>query len=172
MPAKNTAPSDALTESFEAELSTLPDRPPLREIVFAEQSEFFARTVGMNLTCAAIRVAWVSQTPRGKPTMTQRSKWTARNQDYLKNYCEALRVGFNRTTKFESADAIQVISVFATEQKKLFWRLQQKKPDASNILKGVEDALLLNDQSIGYAESLKIYGPESGLLITLINARS
>lgn len=100
--------------------------------------------------------------------MTQASKWNARNQDYLKGYCPIVLSAFNRLTKFETCRAIQVISLFPTDNPKLLGQIYEKKPDASNILKGVEDILIRLDQRIGFAESLKMYDTRPGLLITLV----
>lgn len=102
--------------------------------------------------------------------MTNRSKWTEKNQEYLKLYCGSLRAAFNRTSQFESCRAIQIIALFPYRGLKDLDQLQSTKPDASNILKGVEDALIRNDQEISYAECLKLYGPEGAMFITLVDA--
>lgn len=150
---------------------TLPDQSLFSTSLDSLRASFIARIAELIFPCGAATTAWVELIPLGKPTMTNRSKWLPKNQAYLSAYCGGLLAAFNRTTKFEAADAIQVISVFTGPSR--FWgSAYTKKPDSSNILKGVEDALVAQDQHIFYAESLKFYGPESGLLITLINARA
>lgn len=136
------------------------------------QRLFVAQAAALNLSSEAILRVNLDLLPVGKPTMTQRSKWTDRNQAYLTGYCQTLRLGFNRTTKFETCQAIQVIALFPTDDPKLLGQIKTTKPDASNILKGVEDALIRLDQRIGLADCLKIYAPNAGLIITLINAQA
>lgn len=105
--------------------------------------------------------------PRGKPTMTQKTKWSDRNQDYLNFYCAALRAGFNRTTKFDSATQLIVNAFFKTKDESKFGQMHDQDPDLSNIIKGVEDALLIEDHGVALIAAGKFWGPEDRLEITL-----
>lgn len=78
----------------------------------------------------------------GKPTMTAKSKF------YLDKYwtfCDEIRLGFNRIAKFQSCEKLWVYAYFGTDDESLWRTPHDKKPDSTNILKGVEDALLIDD---------------------------
>jgi len=82
----------------------------------------------------------------GKPTMTAKSKFTKPSAIYyLTDYCPTIRAAFNRTSKFLRCDRIEVIVSFKTDDATLFGKPHSQKPDSTNILKGVEDALLIDD---------------------------
>lgn len=109
--------------------------------------------------------ASISVVPRGKPTLTARSKH--RHLDYYQNYCQTILTGFNRLQKFKTAEAIEVHAFFETTDPKLWGKPHRGKPDMTNILKGVEDALIHDDSQVWSEVARKLWAPESRMEIRL-----
>ena len=111
--------------------------------------------------------------PMGKPTMTHADKWKGREVvDRYWSFCDAVREAFQRVTKFYSADKIVVVSHFKTDKKSLWGKPHTIKPDATNILKGVEDALVKNDQTISSVLSEKFWADRDYIDISLFGVSS
>jgi Holliday junction resolvase RusA-like endonuclease len=91
--------------------------------------------------------------PVGKPTMTHSDKWRERECVLAyRAFCDRLRYkayGKNSKQNLLGPTRLQV-KCFIADTNKQFKRKgpHTQKPDASNILKAVEDALFLNDQVI------------------------
>jgi len=83
----------------------------------------------------------------GKPTMTQASKNTKKAAvEYLTIFCPKILAGFNRAAKFVCCESIVITAYFETNNNNLLGlRYDGGKPDATNIQKGIEDALLIDD---------------------------
>ena len=96
--------------------------------------------------------------PLGKPRMTKRDKWAKRKcVTRYWAWCDLARhVAFSDTEKKETLDSptrIQVVAYFTHKTRTgphLF------RPDGDNILKGVCDALFVNDEMI-YDKAVKKY---------------
>jgi len=98
--------------------------------------------------------------PVGKPTMTHGDRWKIRTcvAEY-RLFCDRLRLkayGKNRKQPLAGPTRLYV-HCFIADTNKQFKRSgpHTQKPDASNILKAVEDALFLNDQVIYSASCVK-----------------
>jgi len=100
--------------------------------------------------------------PVGKPTMTHSDKWNTREcvLEY-RAFCDRLRFkayGKNRKQPLAGPTRLYV-HCFIADTNKQFKRYGPHtiKPDASNILKAIEDALFLNDQVIYSASCEKVW---------------
>lgn len=104
----------------------------------------------------------------GKPTMTYRSKaYKPAAVKYLQEFCPAILAGFNRAAKFQSAQELRLYVTFATETDILWNTPHDKKPDMTNILKGIEDALLIDDSKVAVQVCHKTWGAEDTIVIHL-----
>lgn len=111
--------------------------------------------------------------PMGKPTMTRADAWKGREVvNRYWSFCDAVREAFHRVTKFYSADKIIVVSHFKTDKKSLWGKPHTLKPDATNILKGVEDALVKNDQAVSSVLSEKFWASQDYIDISVFGASS
>lgn len=98
----------------------------------------------------------------GKPTMTSSDRWNERDCVLrYRAFCDRLRYkayGSNRKQPLPGPTRLAV-SCFIADTNKHFKRAgpHTQKPDATNILKAVEDALFLNDQVIYSAHCTKAW---------------
>jgi len=60
-----------------------------------------------------------------------------------------------------------VHAFFETSDPKLWGKPHRRKPDMTNILKGVEDALIYDDSQVWSEVGRKLWAPESRLEIRL-----
>lgn len=76
-------------------------------------------------------------------------------------FCDDLRASFKLKPmhKFKRAGQVRITAVFMTDSSEKFMMPHKEKPDASNILKGVEDALIENDESVYHVDVAKQWGP-------------
>lgn len=106
--------------------------------------------------------------PLGKPRMTQSDKWKERATVLrYRTYCDQLRAAFNRTGKFLTCRSLVIKVVFGTKKDEMWGLPHDQKPDADNILKGVMDALLIEDERVNYIELGKFWGMEDRLYLKL-----
>lgn len=93
----------------------------------------------------------------GKPTMTAKGK-NQKKYDAYWTFCDEIRAGFNRTSKFDRCSRIEIYAYFKTDIEALWEWPHDRKPDATNILKGIEDALLIDDSG-NEVKCQKRWGP-------------
>ena len=108
--------------------------------------------------------------PIGKPRQTQRDKWAKRPAVLrYRAYADALRLA---APKGLPAEPFQLSVTFripmpATWPKRkraeMDGQFHRQKPDVSNLLKSVEDALWSEDQQIAAACALKLWTAGPGL---------
>jgi len=98
----------------------------------------------------------------GKPTMTSSDRWKQRDcvMQY-RAFCDLLRLkcyGKNVKQPLDGPTRLYVTCYIADTNKQFKrWGPHDQKPDASNILKAVEDALFLNDQKIYSSSCVKCW---------------
>lgn len=111
----------------------------------------------------------------GKPRMTRRDQWAPREtvQRYY-SYCDELRAGFNRAVKFQKATTLTLTVRFAVKygasgnSAKDYWgKPHWGYPDLDNIIKGVLDALLIEDKTIHTIVAHKFWDKEDLMVIKL-----
>jgi Holliday junction resolvase RusA-like endonuclease len=104
--------------------------------------------------------------PVGKPTMVRGDKWKQRPcvMEY-RAFCDRLRYkawGENKKQKLMKPTSLIVTCFFQPATPALSGQLvgepYVKKPDSSNILKAVEDALFSNDEMIFSSTCKKYWG--------------
>jgi Holliday junction resolvase RusA-like endonuclease len=114
----------------------------------------------------------VSVSPMGKPRQTQSDKWKQRPV-VIRSRLIADQIresfGLKPMEKFESAGKIAVYAYFQTNNPDRFNNLiHTVKPDASNVLKLVEDSILDHDEKLHSVECVKEWTErESSLVIFL-----
>jgi len=110
----------------------------------------------------------ISIRAQAKPRMTQRDKWAPREVvERYWTYCDQLRLGFNRTAKFQRATGLTLTARLAVKDAKLCGKQHTKYPDLDNIIKGVLDALLIEDQAVSKIIAYKFWDETDELTIEL-----
>ena len=110
-----------------------------------------------------------------KPRMTRRDKWLNPPRppvERYRNFAEALLLMARSEGYDPEADIITGIRFKAylripaswgkKKKKALRGKPHMQKPDTSNILKGIEDALMAKDETIYYVEGKKLWDDGAG----------
>ncbi len=79
-------------------------------------------------------------------------------------------MAFNRTGKFLSCSRIEIVAYFSTADHTLWGRPHTPRPDATNILKGVEDALLTED-SANSVDCEKFWAKDDSIVVILYDVQ-
>ena len=112
-------------------------------------------------------------TPIPKPRMTRRDKWLKPPRNCVAQYrafCDLCRI---YRVDLRNGDSIKFVIPMPeswTQKKKLAMagHLHQSKPDLSNLLKALEDAVHPDDDSelAWYSEIKKVWGAQGTIIIT------
>lgn len=126
---------------------------------------------------------YYSGKPFGKPTMTHSDKWrdpprppVQRWWDYKAGLmAAAMEQGFSPHMEIEAIGFVAFFKMPKSwskkKKEKMNGKLHKSKPDLSNILKGIEDALTVKDETIAILTGCsKHWAPDDALSIILKTA--
>ena len=103
--------------------------------------------------------------PKGKPRLTRRDVWKKR--PVVVRYYEYKDLIKKHITDIDIKDKLFVICFFKSKKKKYTTDYaHDKKPDADNILKGIMDIFVEQDQKIALVGCVKLFSDKDELLIT------
>ena len=114
--------------------------------------------------------------PIGKPRMTRRDRWAKRPAVMrYREWADRVRAVAGKLPPADKVETMSMVATFvppkSTSKKKaaaMIGTLHRVKPDASNILKGVEDILWPdNDSALAKGDYVKLWGWDASLTLTI-----